>query len=311
MRMSEWPFQASPHPEAPAQASAGAARGGRARPSASPSPAQLRGFLDRLSGANARSGRLTLDTQGRVVGLFYRAKLASVFQPLVDARTARVVGVEALVRGSDDHGEQLTPWQLFFDAADDDQAIMLDRLCRTVHALNYVRQDARPAQLFLKVHPRLVASVPTDHGRAFAKVLRAIGIDPCEVVIELGAEVTDQPTLAAHACANYRWNGFRVGLQFSRPALAVRAIEGTRPDFVKFDAADADTGGTDLEAAIGAAIDHGAQVIVARCELRADIDHALALGADLVQGYAVARPVPEIRGPQGKVPAAPRPPADA
>jgi len=256
---------------------------------------QLLAYLDRLSGANARSGRLMLDEAGHVLGVFYRAKLASVFQHVVDARTAEVVGVEALVRGRDAHGEQLSPWQLFFDAADDDQAIMLDRLCRTVHALNYVRQEGRPPWLFLKVHPRLVSSVPTDHGRAFAKVLRAIGVDPRDVVIELGPELTDQGALAAHACANYRWNGFLVGLQFSRPIGAVGAVQSMRPDFVKFDACDTDGAGTDLQRAVGVALEHEARVIVSRCELREDIDHAIALGADFVQGYAVSHPAAQIR----------------
>lgn len=258
---------------------------------------QLLAYLDRLSGSNARSGRLMLDEAGQVLGVFYRAKLASVFQHVVDARTAQVAGVEALVRGRDAHGESLTPWQLFFDAADDDQAIMLDRLCRTVHALNYVRQEARPPLLFLKVHPRLVSSVPTDHGRAFAKVLRAIGIDPHDVVIELGPELTDQSVLAAHACANYRWNGFQVGLQFSRPIGAVSAVQSMRPDFVKFDACDTDGASTDLRRAVEVTREHEARIIVSRCELREDIDHAIALGADLVQGYAVSHPAAQIHAP--------------
>ena len=67
--------------------------------------------------------------------------------------------------------------------------VKLDRLCRTVHALNYFRAASGQANLFVTVQPRLLESVKDDHGEAFAKVLDLIGIPTSRVVIEIPADV--------------------------------------------------------------------------------------------------------------------------
>lgn len=266
----------------------------RARKSRGDSRTRLQGYLNRLGNTAARNGQLALDTVGRVVGRFYRAELTSVFQHVVDARTGGVAGVEAFVRCTDADGVGLSPWQLFFGAADGDEAVALDRLCRTVHALNFLRQDHRPDLLFLQVHPRLVETVATDHGRAFANVLRAIGIDPARVVIELSREITAQPVLAAHASANYRWNGFLVALDFADPAAALQPIRSMRPDFLKFDLGSVRARCASVADVLGTAASLDVRVIATRCERPDDLGTAIELGVDLLQGYAASVPASEI-----------------
>lgn len=254
--------------------------------------ARLRACLERIAGPAGRHGGLAIDAHGAVVGRYFHAGLTSVFQAIVDARSGAAAGVQAFVRCTDDHGEGLAPWRLFFDAADDGQAILLDRLCRTVHAFNYLRLAPQPGRLFLKVHPRLVTAVPADHGRTYADVLERIGIAPARVVIVLPAEVTAQPLLAARASGNYRRNGFEVALEFARLAHAELLIRAMRPDHVKLDVRDLRAAPGLASGVIAAAADSGARVLVARCESPEDIALASACRADLLQGYAVTAPAP-------------------
>jgi len=265
-----------------------------------PSPRQLQAFLAHLGASAARNGHLRIDARSScVIGRFLRAELTSAFQTIWNIASGRGEGVEALVRCASGDGDGLSPWQLFMGVANDEQAIALDRLCRTVHALNFLRQGERLGPedggfLFLKVHPRLVQAVASDHGRAFANVLEAIGLNADQVVIELPAEISEQPALAVHACANYRWNGFKVALDFSRPASAAQAVQSMRPDYVKVDARDLRNPVASTRDAVATARAHGTVVIAKRCELASDVAICAGLGVDLAQGFGLSLPVEQL-----------------
>ena len=73
--------------------------------------------------------------EGRVAGRFLRSSLSSVFQPLIHLDSGREIGHEAFIRSFDETGGDLSPWNLFANAASDEALIELDRLCRTLHVL--------------------------------------------------------------------------------------------------------------------------------------------------------------------------------
>lgn len=195
----------------------------------------LERYLASLGAVAHRHGQLRLDADGRVVGRFYRCELTTRFENLWALDRAQVIGAEAQLVCYDADGEGVLPWRLFMQAATDDQAVALDRLSRTVHALNYVRQSPRPETLWLRVHPRLVQAVATDHGRAFGRVLDALQLPRSAVVIELDAATLAQPVLAIHACANYRLHGFKVALALGGGPRCASVIETARPDIVTVD----------------------------------------------------------------------------
>ena len=93
----------------------------------------------------------------RVAGRFFGATLTTVFQPLRVPGDGRVFAHEALARSYSARGDGLSPWRLFADAASDEHLVTLDRLCRTVHALNYRVTGLNDVggHLFLNVHERL------------------------------------------------------------------------------------------------------------------------------------------------------------
>ena len=176
---------------------------------------------------------------GRVVGHFFHCRLSSVFQPAFDVIDRQVVGHSAYVRtdATDDGG--LSPWGVFALATDDPVVVRLDRLCRTLHALNYFSAVAQRQTLFLAVQPRLLESVKDGHGRAFEKVLDLIGVETSRVVIEIPAEVNQDWRLLKHVIVNYRSRGYRIALNHVGESEGWMAeLDSLHPDFVRLEAGE-------------------------------------------------------------------------
>jgi len=138
---------------------------------------------------------------GTAVGRFLRADLSSVFQPLIESGSGSCFGHEAFV-GTHGRGERdIALWNLFSLVANDDVLVSLDRLCRIVHVLNYLRVPDVPGKLFLNGQGRLLATVGEDHGHTFRKALDGIKLDPARIVIETPeAANLDQQAAGAGAC---------------------------------------------------------------------------------------------------------------
>jgi EAL domain-containing protein (putative c-di-GMP-specific phosphodiesterase class I) len=185
-------------------------------------------------------------SDGHIVARYYYCQLTSVFQPLYNLETRRLFGHEAFVRIHTEQPPALSPWKLFSDAGTGHQSVALDRLCRTLHVLNFLNQNNPGGELFLNVHARLLEAVSTDHGAAFSRVLRTLGLEARDVVIELPPMLQEDRVLALHVCANYRFNGFRVALNVRNDANATELIRATMPDFIKAEADELLTSSTNL-----------------------------------------------------------------
>lgn len=221
----------------------------------------------------------------RVAGTYRAARLTSVFQPVAD-RTGTVGGQVGYVRCQGEGLVDLSPWQLFVLAASDEELVRLDRLCRTVHALNYFGADEGARRLHLLVELRLLTAVPDDHGRAFERVLSSFAVKTGRVVIELPGEAGCNAGLLAHVIANYRYHGYAVAVR-ARPAT-LETVAELRPDIVRLDLRDYAEGR--LRDAVALARRLGAQVLVERLDSPAAVESALEMGADLMQGFALGAP---------------------
>lgn len=266
-------------------------------PSAMQTTDRVRDFLDRLPLERHAGKQLRRVGDGGVVGDWFGCELSSVFQPIVDPVTRAVEGHEAFLRCLGSGRRDLSPWAVFSATAGDDSLVALDRLARTVHALNYVAsvRDERP--LFLNVHGRLLAAVAGDHGAAFRRVVDALGFAPERIVIEAPVVASRQTDLLSFVLRNYRQNGFRVAVNVESPAQW-RALSGVVPaDFVKIDAAalraegDAATASDRLREQAGAAM-----VVVKRVEAEPVAPWPSGV---LVQGFAYGAPFarPAVRAP--------------
>jgi EAL domain-containing protein (putative c-di-GMP-specific phosphodiesterase class I) len=209
----------------------------------------LEQYLARLNGArddpnrnDVRSGcRVWLDGGGRAQGRYFNTALTSVFQPLrrieAGAGKGAIVGYEGFAHSYSASDNGLYLWKLLDHAASDDESIALDRLCRMLHSINFYRQeDAAAGDLYLSVHARLLAAVDSNHGMAFRRILKLLGLPHDRIVLQLPAITENQGWLLNYVLDNYRRNHFRLAVNADDVAQAAALLERVKPDVIKIDA---------------------------------------------------------------------------
>ena len=125
-----------------------------------------------MYGTAGAGTRVWADADGRAQGRYFNSTLTSAFQSIRALADGRVCGYEAFARSYSESDQGLCVWKLLDHAANDDESVELDRLCRMLHSINFFRQpEAADADLYLSVHARLLAAVDGNHGTAFRRVL--------------------------------------------------------------------------------------------------------------------------------------------
>lgn len=195
-------------------------------------------FNKRSQFARAGAEEMGLEfSGGRVHARFGGRLLGSAFQPIVERVSGRVVGHEAYLQVLAGEGLTLPAQAVFLDTQDDEALIHLDRLVRTLHALNFLLQRGQAgAFLALNVHPQLIRVVPDHHGQVFEGVLSRCGLTPERVVLEITDDGFGDPSRLACAIAEYQERGYRIALDnFGRHSSALDRLEALAPDIVKLD----------------------------------------------------------------------------
>jgi EAL domain-containing protein (putative c-di-GMP-specific phosphodiesterase class I) len=229
---------------------------------------------------------ITTLANGRVVGEFYSAKLASVFQPIV-AADGKTFGHHGYLRVASASGESLTPYAVFARAVDDLALVKLDRLTRSLHALNYFHRAPEHAKLVVHVEQRLLGAIANEHGAVFESILAALSIKPDRVVISLPHTALSNPGTLVRSILSYRNRGYGVVVQvngLSDPGLGRLFL--AEPQFVQFDLPKAE----DYEATkqfVRALHRNGYQAIARKIETAEQATAAREIGFDLLHGYHI------------------------
>ena len=165
--------------------------------------------------------------------------LGSLFQPIVDLRAERVVGHQASLTVRRADGTPL-PADAPFAACDSGAAVVhVDRLCRTLHALNFLAQRQHAGgYLQVAVHPRHLQAVSNQHGLVYEAILKRCGLGPADIVLDLDAGDPGLNSHGAQALANYRQRGYRLALHGPEQALALPGVLALQPDILRVASAD-------------------------------------------------------------------------
>ena len=201
--------------------------------------------------------RVWLDADGRVQGSYFNTALTSVFQPIrqiavgpdveridSDKHVNQIIGYEGFAHSYSPNDNGLYLWKLLDHAASDDESIELDRLCRMLHSINFYRQSpegypsvhlTQNTTLYLSVHARLLAAVDSNHGMAFRRILKLLGLPHENIVLQLPKITATQSWLLNYVMDNYRRNQFRLAINADTVAEAHSLLERVRPDVLKID----------------------------------------------------------------------------
>lgn len=248
---------------------------------------QVRQYGERLALRDALRMR-----HGRVVADYAGLRLGTLFQPMLPVAPEQPCGHEALLSVTG-RGGRLTPSSLFMLASTAEEIIYLDRLCRTLHALNFLLQPSVGGLLSLNVHPRHLASVRREHGLAFERILRQCGLEPSRVMLEIQPDPYRDSRALATAVDSYRDYGYRIALDrvTAPPDHGVWAARP--PDLIKLHPDLAGESGA-WEAILAARRDLGEPAALL---LGADAATARRHGLSHVQSRAVAAPGDTLVGP--------------
>lgn len=191
----------------------------------------------RLEYGEHADAALVQTPERRIQARFAGLTLDSAFQPIIRTDTGATVAHEALLRATAASQRRLSPASVFMLPTAAGEVVLLDRLCRTLHALNALLLELPAGQLLaLNVHPRHLTSVLHRHGQVFEAVLRQLGLSPQQVILEISAAAVLQVPHLQQAVDNYRARGYRLALDDVPVQAAPQpAWLAWQPDWIKLD----------------------------------------------------------------------------
>jgi diguanylate cyclase (GGDEF)-like protein/PAS domain S-box-containing protein len=216
----------------------------------------------------------------------------SVYQPIVELDSGRVVAYEALARGP--QGPLQTPDALFAAARSAGRLAELDALCRSAALRGAVAAElGPPLTVFVNVEPQVLESAPLEELLAIATTAPA-GL---RVVVEITERaLATRPADLLRAVERVREVGWGIALDdVGAESMSLAFMPLLRPDVIKLDLrlvqqrpgpAVAEI----MNAVNGYAERTGALILAEGIEDGAHLAMAHALGAGLGQGWHFGRP---------------------
>ena len=260
--------------------------------------ARERAFFQALSGARFLANQ-NMDSEKLALALGFRQVLAeerieTLYQPIVDMRSGRTLGWEALSRGPNQ--SRLRQPVLLFDLAEElGELFALEKICREKAIARF--RGSNGAKLFLNVHPRTMADPAFTPGNTMA-FLEQAGVNPQNVVLEITERHSVRDFGLFHKTLDhYRGQGFKVAVDDMGTGYANFAtIAEIRPDYIKMDMAltrDIDKNPVKLalmETSVAFAEKIGSQIVAEGIETAEEAAILHRIGVHLGQGYRLGRP---------------------
>jgi len=223
-------------------------------------------------------------------------QLHSAFQPIISIPHRRSVGYEGLIRAYTDEGKPCSPLDLFMLPKSSDEHLELDRTCRRLHIENFSKQSTTNEWLFINLDSQCLAEEKPTPG--FMDSLFSLhNISPQRVVIEiLESEINDRDYLKS-LISHFRSMGCLIAIDdFGAGHSNFERIWELEPDIVKLDrrlvqrAANNSKVKRILSGMVSLIHETGSLVIIEGVETEQEAAVAIAVNADMVQGFYFARP---------------------
>ncbi len=236
-------------------------------------------------------------TRFRLQEILINEDIKTVFQPIVELRSEKTLGYEALSRGP--KGDVLqSPLNLFEAAIELDLVFELDRVCRQ-RALASSRDLPEAAKLFVNVMPPTLFD-PDFQGASLIQFLDELNISPKQVVFELTEKLAiENYGLFADAIRNFTQMGFAIAVDdIGAGHSGLEKIAHLHPRYLKFDidlirGIDTSFVRREIVSALKSLADKmDSEIIAEGIERQEEFDTLLELGIELGQGYLLGRPAP-------------------
>lgn len=253
--------------------------------------------IEEPSGLSTRRIRLraTPDTRG-IYAHFGEYEVTSAFQPIYSIAHRRPVGFEGLLRAYTAQGVAVPPGKVFGSAISDAETVVLDSLCWSLHAQNFLSMADEVSWLFLNISP--ATAIQKDrYGNYLGKLSRQFGLASHRVVIEILEDAVADKGALAEAVAFFKELGCLVAIDdFGAGHSNFDRIWHLAPDIVKLDrsvisqAARNRTVERILPSLVNLIHEAGCLTLIEGVETEVEALMAIDSGIDFVQGYYFGRP---------------------
>lgn len=226
--------------------------------------------------------------------------LRSAFQPIFAFRNGKLEleAFEGLIRPFR-NGESVPPGT-FFALVPASDRLHVETLSRTLHLLNASACLPEGVTVFVNFDPSVFVERAVADGalRDMRLVLHEAGLDSARIV----CEVTEQKSASEEALRAFvdalKNHGFRIAVDdYGADESDIGRIKSLKPDIVKFDAhwitrlMESGPGFGLLSAMVANFAAQGIRTVFEGIEEGWQLELAERAGADLVQGYVIARPI--------------------
>jgi EAL domain-containing protein (putative c-di-GMP-specific phosphodiesterase class I) len=229
-----------------------------------------------------------------------RGELALHHQPKLDLTTGEVPSAEALLRWQSARRGTVPPGEFLPQIEETD---FMDEL--TIHVVDLAAQQLAAwhaagidVTLSVNISPRTLRDAQLP--RRLGMILERHGVAPEQMVLELTeTAVMERAESERRALDELALRGFEISIDdFGTGRSSLERLDRLPLDELKIDRAFVarmeETGDTTLVTAmIRLGHELGMRVVAEGVESRRTIDRLRDLGCDLVQGYAISRPVPD------------------
>ncbi|WP_179401538.1 EAL domain-containing protein [Burkholderia guangdongensis] len=158
----------------------------------------------------------------------------SVFQPVFSVSHRRAIGYHASLRAHGEDGGQIASHEVFTQAARRGDLLELGRLAESLHLGNFHAFDSHDEWLFLSLHP--AALMDTIYGDALLASLKALGLPPHRVVLEVPEQAGGETPRFAAIVDGLRKAGFLIALGgFGAKHSNIDRVWHLHPDIVTLD----------------------------------------------------------------------------
>ncbi|MCR1811624.1 EAL domain-containing protein [Sulfurospirillum sp. hDNRA2] len=221
------------------------------------------------------------------------------FQPIISIRSAKVIGVEALMRAYDANQEPLSPIFIFDQAKKENLSFELDKHARikALESFKALLKVNPELLLFLNFESHLLDTTIRFQDFAFCALTNDIGIPPSHVVIEIKEYQIQNTERLEEFCTFYKQRGFLIALDdFGAGNANFDRISSVRPHIVKVDRSLVFNVHHNfihkeiLKSIANMCFNIGALVLAEGVEEEGEILRSLKLNIDLFQGFWFARP---------------------
>lgn len=234
-----------------------------------------------------------------VSNLIQNKSICIYFQPIISIRSAKVIGLEALMRAHDDNNEPLSPIFVFDQAKKENLSFELDKFVRikALEAFKPLLEANKELLLFLNFESHLLDSKISFHDFAFSSLANEMGIPPSRIVIEIKEYQIQDSERLKKFCDFYKERGFLIALDdFGAGNANFDRISTVRPHVVKVDRSIVFNVHQNfihkeiLKSIANMCFNIGALVLAEGVEEEEEILRSLKLDIDLFQGFWFARP---------------------